>query len=244
MDLSYIPEILTWQDTPINSRELHMEAFRLLYSILDVENLDNETFRIRCGYYNLNEVDFDLIKNRFPTFEKDPLSLFKLCMGIVNPPQVLTVGQKDALTALMVKQDLNHRLQNWAHSHLTNHRGQGQPIPPQPSLCDSLMQYAKKIATLSQFLVKKTQRARKLAEKLETFVQNTEQLKINVSAMIVGQTERLQNFNLAAQLVELRKEIDAAYDEYLDFTMQNYEIKLLIFNNMNYTCDLLLSIGH
>ena len=237
MDLSYIPEILTWQDTPINSRELHMEAFRLLYSILDVENLDNETFRIRCGYYNLNEVDFDLIKNRFPTFEKDPLSLFKLCMGIVNPPQVLTVGQKDALTALMVKQDLNHRLQNWAHSHLTNHRGQGQPIPPQPSLCDSLMQYAKKIATLSQFLVKKTQRARKLAEKLETFVQNTEQLKINVSAMIVGQTERLQNFNLAAQLVELRKEIDAAYDEYLDFTMQNYEIKLLIFNNMNYTSN-------
>ena len=201
MDFSYIPDVITWQDTPITDRDLHKDAFRILYSILEVEQLENDTFRIRCGYFNLDDPQFNLIKNRFPVFEKDPLSLFKLAMGIVNPPQPLTIGQKDALTALMNDQNLNNRLQNWAHAHLINHRTQGQPMPALPSHCDSLIQYAKKIAALTQFMCRKAQRAKKLAEKLQKFMNNTAQLQNDVSAMLVGLKDRRENFNSATELI-------------------------------------------
>ena len=234
MDFSYIPDVITWQDTPITDRDLHKDAFRILYSILEVEQLENDTFRIRCGYFNLDDPQFNLIKNRFPVFEKDPLSLFKLAMGIVNPPQPLTIGQKDALTALMNDQNLNNRLQNWAHAHLINHRTQGQPMPALPSHCDSLIQYAKKIAALTQFMCRKAQRAKKLAEKLQKFMNNAAQLQNDVSAMLVGLKDRRENFNSATELIDLRKEVETAYDDYIDFTTENFAIKLAVFNNLNY----------
>ena len=60
MDFSYIPDVITWQDTPITDRDLHKDAFRILYSIFEVEQLENDTFRIRCGYFNLDDPQFNL----------------------------------------------------------------------------------------------------------------------------------------------------------------------------------------
>ena len=107
----------------------------------------------------------------------------------------------------MNDQNLNNRLQNWAHAHLINHRTQGQPMPALPSHCDSLIQYAKKIAALTQFMCRKAQRAKKLAEKLQKFMNNAAQLQNDVSAMLVGLKDRRENFNSATELIDLRKEV-------------------------------------
>ena len=122
--LQFIPNVLTWQDLDLTTRENYRDVFEKVYKMIGSVDLPASRYRLICRFFEIADVDLEALKVRIPGLEQNPYFLWKILMWIVNPISV-TRDFKESLIVLMTNNDLNTKIIRWYQT--MRNQGQGEP---------------------------------------------------------------------------------------------------------------------
>ena len=221
----YIPDNLAIVNPQINN-ESHLNAVQTFYNLLFVNDYEANRFRVETTFLGQTDQQFQAIKNQYPTFEKNPFSLFKLCQFVINAPAP-TRAHQDALVALFDDPVLNQKLITWCAQR-------GDQGNAEPTLLESVTNYAHKISAMAGYLTKKTIKAKKFYKLSEQWMRETGILQTQVSQMLLGLTPRSDIFATAQRIVNTREQSIAAYRDYLQYKLENLDVGILVLRGIQY----------
>ena len=144
----FIPSILTWQNGPIKELDTHKHLCEALYNLIRVVQAENNRNTLRCTFFQLTQVQFQVFKGFSNDLEIDPLSLYKLCMWSTHAPVKLTRDRNENIIETFENNQVNTILIKWYQNVLTKNN----QIPPEPPLIDSFFAYMSKLANIDHII--------------------------------------------------------------------------------------------
>ena len=234
-DADFIPQTLNWvSGNLIDDKTKHGELCLCLYRTIEVVNLDNDRYRLTTNYLTLPNASIQTLTQLCGPLDKTIYSLWKIASWIMNPPSVLTRDDINRIVAAFTSVDVNNRLVAWNHQRLRDNRGDGDPIPPEPSIFESFQALTNKIMSICHYLLQKTIFAKDFYVSTSKWTSELNQLRALVSSMLLGLTPRREAFILANQLVEERNTSVQAFQDYLNLTEAGVEAATRVLTGTAY----------
>ena len=231
-NLEYIPNVLTWQDLNLTSREAYKDMFQKVYDTIGHVDLPEDRYRLVCNFFLLDNNAIEALKIRIPDLVQNFYYLWKILMWIINPISN-TRDFKEGLLAIMTNNDLNTKIIRW-YSHMRPNGQQGDP-----PLYDSYIAFIRKCSNISAFILKKTQKAKILYNKVKSWTNEINNLEAAISTMIIGGKTRRENFDLASILIQRRNDSLEIFKDYITFDQDQIAHNMLSIPGVEYNTDIL-----
>ena len=231
--LQFIPNVLTWQDLDLTTRENYRDVFEKVYKMIGSVDLPASRYRLICRFFEIADVDLEALKVRIPGLEQNPYFLWKILMWIVNPISV-TRDFKESLIVLMTNNDLNTKIIRWYQT--MRNQGQGEP-----SLYESYIAFVRKCCNILSFILKKAQKAKLLFVKTKSWLDEVNNFQASVSSMMLGNKSRRENFDLASIMVQRRNDSMSLYEDYIQFDQDQINNNILSISGLIYPKDKIFS---